>query len=231
MNLSNTLSRQTYSEGGIYDYEVGDDDDDDEDAGGIDEDDDDRKNNPRHPIDTHLQVPTGNGMDGGRHGGNSTIGRSFELYGTTGSSMKSQRSYNNRPRMGASAIVTNLYDYHGTMVSDTVTAVHLQSTLPRNRVTTSWNYKANGNNTTTSSPPPRRWQKNYPHLVKSTESHSSPTTDLANMNRVLIKASDNNCNNNHTWSAATATDDIDEAEFARQIHAIVHESNRHLYPE
>ncbi|CAH8646985.1 unnamed protein product [Heterobilharzia americana] len=246
MNLSNTLSRQTYSEGGIYDYEVGDDDDDDEDAGGIDEDDDDRKNNPRHPIDTHLQVPTGNGMDGGRHGGNSTIGRSFELYGTTGSSMKSQRSYNNRPRMGASAIVTNLYDYHGTMVSDTVTAVHLQSTLPRNRVTTSWNYKANGNNTTTSSPPPPPVAKKLstssevnrisrspstPGMLPSSTLQSSPTTDLANMNRVLIKASDNNCNNNHTWSAATATDDIDEAEFARQIHAIVHESNRHLYPE
>nr|CAH8876576.1 unnamed protein product [Trichobilharzia regenti] len=79
----------------------------------------------------------------------STVGRHSGVHqNTPGSSVKSQRSYSNRPRMGASAIVTNLHDHSTT--SSASADNYQQSTLPgRGKLITQHHHWNNGNHKNT----------------------------------------------------------------------------------
>ncbi|VDP44058.1 unnamed protein product [Schistosoma mattheei] len=123
--------------------------------------------------------------------------------------------------MGASAVVTNLHDYHGAPpMSD-----YLQSTMPRSRIVTNRGYQLHNTTTTITSPTNTELDEfcrisrspSTPGLSNSNFTHTPRVDPAGDMDKELNSA-DN--------SIDPVTND---EEFARQIQAIVHENNQHLY--
>ncbi|CAH8875599.1 unnamed protein product [Trichobilharzia szidati] len=188
--------------------------------------------------DRYIHIPMSNSNNGG------TVGRHFGAHqNTPGSSVKSQRSYSNRPRMGASAIVSNLHD-HSTTSSASVDNNYQQSTLPgRGKLTTQQHHWNNGNH---------KIDKNTnPNTSSETMMTTPSSTDLDEFYRLSRSPSTpglciNNNGNNHskysprttvpsmtttTTPPATTPQQITgrtDEEFARQIQAIIYENNQHL---
>ncbi|KAK4475516.1 hypothetical protein MN116_002562 [Schistosoma mekongi] len=198
----NGLKSQDYSES-IYDYE---------DSELMHHNNDEQ--NKQSFTDTNIKLNASNGVN-----------RNFGLHALQpGSHMKSLRSHSNQPRMGASAIVTNLHDYHGTGVNN-----YLQSTIPRSRIMSNRSYKSH--NTTTSIASTTRAELG--EFCRISRSPSTP--GLSNINythTVLVHPADMDKLN-------TTDNPIDpppplpptDEEFARQIQAIVNENNQHLHSE
>ncbi|XP_018646437.1 synaptic ras gtpase activating protein, syngap,putative [Schistosoma mansoni] len=196
---SSALRSQDYSES-IYDY-----------------DDSELMNNTeltkQYITDTNIQLHTSNG-----------INRNLGLHASSPSSyLKSLRAHTNQPRMGASAVVTNLHDYHGAapLMSD-----YLQSTIPRSRIITNRGYQLHNNTTTTITSPTNTELDEFCRISRSP---STPGLSNSNFTRTLpvdpVGGIDNELN-----SANNSIDPVtNDQEFARQIQAIVHENNQHLY--
>ncbi|CAH8671897.1 unnamed protein product [Schistosoma curassoni] len=194
---SSGLRSQNYSES-IYDY-----------------DDSELMNNTepnkQYITDANIQSYNSNG-----------ISRNFGLHASSPSSyIKSLRSHTNQPRMGASAVVTNLHDYHGAPP----TSDYLQSTIPRSRIVTNRGYQLQNTTTTITSPT----NTELDEFCRISRSPSTPGLSNSNFTHTLRvdPAGDMDKELNSTDNSIDPV--TNDEEFARQIQAIVHENNQHLY--
>ncbi|KAH8869562.1 Disabled like-interacting protein [Schistosoma japonicum] len=199
----NGLKSQDYSES-IYDYE---------DSELMHHNNDDQ--NKQSLTDTNIKLNASNG-----------INRNFGLHPLQpGSHMKSLRlvrgSHSNQPRMGASAVVTNLHDYHGTGINN-----YLQSTIPRSRMMSNRSYKSHNTATSISS----TTRAELDDFCRISRSPSTPGLSNINYTHTIFVDPDNMGKLNTTDNPDDLPPPTDE-EFAKQIQAIVNENNQHLHSE